>query len=285
MTTDIVEINDFVVLIDTTDAQEAEVIQCQFDNEIIGISFYGSGNVEIEVNYGKSKQVLKSQKGTAFSFFGNHRVRFSHNILQSEALRSVSIFSTLENLQKLPVYEKELYENHLKNLISPSGDFELGPRVLMSPEMQTAISKIFHTPFQSSTRMLFLKSQVLELLSHYFGQLGTKPKPEIKQEEIEKIHQAREIILQNIDKPPSLSELSKLIGINNNKLNKNFKQLFGVPIFKYLQNQRLQKAYQLLNGNEMTVQEAAWYVGYESLSSFSNAFYKKYGFRPSAVSK
>ena len=175
--------------------------------------------------------------------------------------------------------------NHLGNLLSSNDDFEIGPRVFMNPEMQTAIAKIFNTQFQNTARLLFIKSQVIELLSHYFTQISTNNKSEIKQEEIDKIHQAREIIIQNIDKPPLLSELSKLIGMNSNKLRKNFKQIFGVPVFKYLQNQRLQKAYQLLSNQEMTVQETAWFVGYESLSSFSNAFYKKYGFRPSDVAK
>lgn len=285
MTTDIIEINDFIVLIGTTDAQEAEVNQCKLDEEVIGITFYGAGNVQMEINAGNSQQTLNIQKGTAFSFFGNHNVQFSYEVSQTEPLMEVSVFSTIKNIQKLPIHEKELYLNHLGSLLSSNEDFEIGPRVFMNPEMQTAIAKIFNTQFQSTARLLFLKSQVIELLSHYFTQISVDSKPAIKKEEIDKIHQAREIIIQNIDKPPLLSELSKLIGMNSNKLRKNFKQIFGVPVFKYLQNQRLQKAYQLLSNKEMTVQETAWFVGYESLSSFSNAFYKKYGFRPSDIAK
>jgi len=56
-------------------------------------------------------------------------------------------------------------------------------------------------------------------------------------------------------------------------------------VYKYLQNKRLEKAYELLENNELTVQETAWYVGYESLGSFSNAFYKKFGYRPSEIRK
>lgn len=285
MTTDILEINDFVVLIDMTDAREAEVVQCRFDTDIIGISFYGSGNVEIEVNYEDGQQRLKNQKGMALSFCGNNSVSFSHNIFQVEPLKSVSIFLTLENVKKLPVHEKELFRKHLGELLKTKENFKTGPQVLMTPEMQTAISKIFQTSFQNSTRLLFLKSQVLELLSHYFAQINAGNNSEVRQVEIEKMHHAREIILQNLSKPPSLNELSKLVGVNNNKLKKNFKQIFGIPVFKYLQTQRLQKAYQLLEGKEMTVQEVAYFVGYESLGSFSNAFYKQYGLRPSVISK
>ncbi|MCG8576160.1 MAG: AraC family transcriptional regulator [Flavobacteriales bacterium] len=286
MTTDIVEINDFIVLIDTTDALEAEVVQCQFDTDIMGISFYGSGKVEIEVTYGTNQQSLKSQKGMAFSCIGNDSVRFSHKILQAEPLKSISIFSKLKNLQKLPPYEKELFNTHLGDLLSTNKEFELGPQVLMTPEMQNAISKIFTTQLQGPERLLFLKSQILELLSHYFAQIGSSEKqPPISPVEIQQMYQAKEIMIQNMDKPPSLSELSKLIGTNNNKLKRNFKQLFGVPVFKYLQHQRLLKAYQLLEQKEMNVQEVADFVGYESLSSFSNAFFKQYGFRPSEVTK
>ncbi|MEM6831573.1 MAG: helix-turn-helix transcriptional regulator, partial [Bacteroidota bacterium] len=64
---------------------------------------------------------------------------------------------------------------------------------------------------------------------------------------------------------------------------KDFKALFGVPVFKYLQNERLTKAHKLLQTGNVTIQEAAWQVGYDSLSSFSNAFNEKYGFRPSSV--
>ena len=285
MTTDIIEVNNFVVLVDSVDAEEAKLFKCQFDDETVGVSIYGSGNVEIEVSYGDSTQVLKSQKGTAFSFYGNNTVRFAHRIHQSEPLRCISIFSPLKALQKLPGHERDLYEQHLGDLWSGNSDFELGPRILMTPEMHQAVSKIFNTPFQDSARLLFLKSQVLELLSHYFGRVQAGGEAELPPTEIEKVEQAREIIAQNIEKPPSLSELSRLIGMNSNKLGKHFKQLFGVPVFKYLQDQRLQKAYQLLDGKEMTVQEVAWFVGYESLSSFSNAFHKKFGIRPSAVGK
>ena len=73
------------------------------------------------------------------------------------------------------------------------------------------------------------------------------------------------------------------LDLNTFKLKKNFKELFGVPVFKYLQNERLTTAHELLRNKKATVQEAAWQVGYDSLSSFSNAFSKKFGYRPSDI--
>ena len=101
--------------------------------------------------------------------------------------------------------------------------------------------------------------------------------------EREKLNQAKDILLNNLDNPPSLSEISRQIGLNTFKLKKNFKEVFGVPVFKYLQNERLTLAHKMIRNQEATVQEAAWHVGYDSLSSFSNAFEKKFGYRPSQI--
>lgn len=80
-------------------------------------------------------------------------------------------------------------------------------------------------------------------------------------------------------------KLSRQIGLNTFKLKKNFKEVFGVPVFKYVQQIRLEKAHQLIKTKQLSVQEVAWDVGYESISSFSNAFAKKYGYRPSELNR
>jgi transcriptional regulator GlxA family with amidase domain len=121
------------------------------------------------------------------------------------------------------------------------------------------------------------------LLSHFFGHLAQMETSKIQKPEQEKLYLAQEILQKNLENPPSLSELSKAIGLNTFNLKKEFKALFGVPVFKYLQNHRLETANDLIRNQNATVQEAAWQVGYDSLSSFSNAFAKKFGYRPSQI--
>ena len=121
------------------------------------------------------------------------------------------------------------------------------------------------------------------LLSHYFGQLVKEQNTKFDTSQLEKINLAQEILVSDLENPPSLTELANKIGTNTNKLKKGFKAQFGVPVFKYLQNERLKKAYRLIKNDQKTIQEAAWAVGYDSLGSFSNAFEKKFGYRPSQV--
>jgi AraC-like DNA-binding protein len=171
----------------------------------------------------------------------------------------------------------------LNQLVNPSDHYVEGPSFIMTPEMQSIIDSLFNIQYEGKTKMMFFRSQITALLSHFFGQLASLKTVTIKTSERKKLNQAKNILLDNIDNPPSLSEISKQIGLNTFKLKKEFKEFFGVPVFKYLQNERLTLAHKLMRNQEMTVQEAAWHVGYDSLSSFSNAFDKKFGYRPSQI--
>lgn len=285
MTTDIIEIDPFIILIEQSNAEKPIIEKCGFEEEVIGFAFYGSGNVELSISYPNNKRVFHNTKGKAISFFGNSKVEFAHRIAPSHPLQSISFFLRIEHLNLLSDFEYKIFVEQLNELIQPKHDFVEGPSFYMTPPMQAAVHKILHTNYLGNTRMLFLKSQITELQSHFLDLVAKTPTSGLKQTDREKLYQAREIINQNIEQPPSLSELSKLIGLNNNKLKKSFKELFGVPVFKYLQNERLNKAHEILRTKNTSIQEAAWLVGYESLSSFSNAFLKKFGFRPSEIKK
>jgi AraC-like DNA-binding protein len=103
----------------------------------------------------------------------------------------------------------------------------------------------------------------------------------IRQSELDRIHQAKEILLQDIENPPSLLELAHRVGLNDYKLKSLFRQVFGTTVFGYLHQQRMQRAHHLLQTSDLTVTEVANLVGYTSLSAFSTAFKKFYRISPS----
>ncbi|MEA9414724.1 AraC family transcriptional regulator [Flavobacterium sp. PL02] len=285
MTTDIIEINNFVVLIEQSNAEKTIIEKCEIDGDAVGFAFYGSGNVELEITYENNSIIINNTTGIAISFFGNSKVGFAHKISPNKPLQSISVFMKIKNLNMLPERESEIFSEYLQQLLNPEANFVEGPSFYMSPDMQNAVQKIFNTQYKGDTRLMFLKSQITELLAHFFAHLATEKEKTTNKIDRDKLFHAKEIMTQNIATPPSLSELSKQIGLNNNKLKKNFKELFGIPVFKYLQEQRLNKAHELLSNTDKNIQETAWFVGYESLSSFSNAFHKKFGVRPSELKK
>lgn len=283
MTRDFIEINNFTVLIEEAKANKETIDSCFFDEPLIAVAFYGSGNVDLTVKYGNKNKAFKHTKGLALSFYADENVEFTHTVSALKPLECIVIATTSNAIENLPNHEGELFGEMLNKLVNPPDHYVEGPSFIMTPQMQSIVDSLFNIQYEGKTKMMFFRSQITTLLSHFFGQLASLKTEKIKPIEREKLNQAKDILLNNLDNPPSLNEISKEIGLNTFKLKKNFKELFGVPVFKYLQNERLTLAHKLIRTQESTVQEAAWHVGYDSLSSFSNAFAKKFGYRPSQI--
>ncbi len=283
MTRDFIDINDFTILVEEASTEDITVDSCRFDEPVIAVAFYGSGNVDLTVKYGKNEKDFHHTKGLALSFYADTNVEFEHTVSPEKPLQCIVIATSLRSLDNLPNQEGEIFSNLLNELVNPSDNYVEGPHFFMTPEMETIIDAVFNMKYHGKTKMMFFRSQMTALISHFFGELASLQTEKINTTERDKLYKAKDILLENLDNPPSLNELSKQIGLNSYSLKKNFKELFGVPVFKYLQNERLTTAHELIKSHESTVQEAAWHVGYDSLSSFSNAFEKKFGYRPSQI--
>ncbi|TMM51993.1 helix-turn-helix domain-containing protein [Maribacter algarum] len=283
MNRDFIHINDFVILVEEANTTRIEVDSCYFDEPLIAVAFYGWGNVDLAVKYGEKRKDFKHTKGLALSFYADQEVEFEHTVSADKSLKCLVVATKLSNLEQLPNQEGELFFDLLQELVNPKDHYVEGPSFFMTPEMEHIVDAFFSNSYSGKTKMMFFRSQITALLSHFFGQLALKQEEASKPLHREQLNKAKDILLENMENPPSLSELSKAIGFNTTRLKKEFKAIFGVPVFKYLQNERLTSAHKLISKNEATVQEAAWQVGYDSLSSFSNAFAKKFGYRPSQI--
>lgn len=154
----------------------------------------------------------------------------------------------------------------------------------LTHEMIHVVLQIFNFPLKSPARKLYLESKALELIALKIDQFVLKEKShdcdKLKVYEKNKIVYISKILHENMESPPSLFQLAKEAGISHVKLNLGFKQLFGTTVFGYLRDIRLEKARKLIEKSGMNVTEAAFTVGYNSLSSFSRAFADKYNHRP-----
>ncbi len=285
MLRDIIDINDFTILVEYSNAKEETIDSCFFDEPVIAIALYGQGNVELTVKYGTKEQQFTHTKGMVLSFYADDKVEFAHRVSEAMPLECIVIATAVSNIDKLPNDEGDIFSEILTQLVRPNDHFVAGPQFYMTHEMHGVVDQVFNNRYEGKTKMMFFRSQMTVLLAHFFGYLSGMKEEIVKEEERQKLYRAKEILNSNLEAPPSLNELSRMIGLNDFKLKKNFKELFGVPVFKYLQNERMAKAHELLRAGDMSIQEVAWHVGYDSLSSFSNAFLKKYGFRPSDITQ
>ena len=283
MNREIIDINDYTILLEEASTIDNLIDSCFFDEPVIAIAFYGAGDVGLKVKFdGKTKEFHQT-KGMVLSFYADNIVAFEHHVSKLKPLQCLVIATAIRNIKNLPNGEGRFLEKFLWQLVYPKEHYVEGPLFNMSPEMFLLVEQFFSNTYEGEIKMLLYKSHITALLSHYFGQLAKQESIKTNAEQLEKINLAQEILVSDLENPPSLTELAHRIGTNTNTLKIEFKAQFGVPVFKYLQNERLKKAYNLIKNERKTIQEAAWAVGYDSLGSFSNAFEKKFGFRPSQV--
>ncbi|NDJ15742.1 helix-turn-helix transcriptional regulator [Myxacorys almedinensis] len=156
----------------------------------------------------------------------------------------------------------------------------------MTPAMKAIAHQILNCSYSGIMQRFYLEGKALELMTLQFEQLRDQsrtltPQIFLKSDDLDRIHQARDILIANLIDPPSLLELARQVAINDHKLKQGFRQVFGTTVFGYLHDYRLQQAQSLLQTREMSVGEVAHQIGYVDRSHFAAAFRKKFGLNPS----
>ena len=100
------------------------------------------------------------------------------------------------------------------------------------------------------------------------------------EENVRKIHRAKQIVIERMAEPPSLPALAKEVGISLKRLKDGFKQLYGAPVFQFLLDYKMEIARQMLTDGTQNVNEVGLRLGYSTSSHFIAAFKKKYGTTP-----
>lgn len=154
----------------------------------------------------------------------------------------------------------------------------------MDVNMLNAINAVVGCQYQDDLKKMFLLSKSMELLvlqAEAYNKLHHSAPKYLKTEyDKERIIYAREYLVQHLDMPPSLIDLAKIAGINEYKLKKGFKEMFGNTVFGYLADIRLEIAKTDILENKKTASEIAFELGYSSVQHFSTAFKKKFGVPP-----
>ncbi|MEK4107484.1 AraC family transcriptional regulator [Paenibacillus sp. FSL R10-2791] len=155
----------------------------------------------------------------------------------------------------------------------------------ITPSIRFILSQIADCSYSHGMRELYLEGKMLELMAVYLNESLYEAERipcsvKLSREDMESLRLAKEILQRDYLHPPTLAGLSRIICLNEFKLKKGFKEMFGYTVHAYVIEQRMQRAQQLLEQGSMTVSEAASRVGYGNVSHFSAAFRKKFGVRP-----
>jgi AraC-like DNA-binding protein len=152
--------------------------------------------------------------------------------------------------------------------------------------ISSTIDEIFDAVDADSTgSSLFAHGKAMELLALASDRL-TSPSPSpssLPVEHLRRLHEAREILLAQIDSIPSIPLLARRVRMGERQLKAGFKALFGAPIMAYARGVRMERARRLLADRRHNVTEVAHLMGYANPSKFAAAYRRQYGMSPSAA--
>lgn len=132
----------------------------------------------------------------------------------------------------------------------------------------------------------FLEGKSYDLLTQQLMQYSDDRKNDgdrnlLRKAEVQLIHEAASII-QDLENPINISQLAEQVGLNEHKLQKGFKVLYGKTVNTYVQDVRLEQASYLLHHSDLNISEIAYKVGLNNSSYFSKLFKEKYKVSPKA---
>lgn len=98
----------------------------------------------------------------------------------------------------------------------------------------------------------------------------------------ERLRPALQYIHQHLSEDLTLAKIASATGFSERTLSRVFLASLDISFFQYLKLVRVTKAMEKLLESDLTISEIAYEVGYDSISSFSNTFFKMTGRRPSS---
>ena len=156
----------------------------------------------------------------------------------------------------------------------------------ITPLMRDCLEEIFQSKGKGMFLKLHIESLTLRLLLLQFEQMENHDFSvfcSLKKADVNKIYKARKIITSKLNQWITVNELATLVGTNEYTLKKGFKELFGVPVFEFIQNHKMEEAHKMLYNSEMNVSSISDMIGYKNVTHFSAAFKRKFGFSPSEL--
>lgn len=94
-------------------------------------------------------------------------------------------------------------------------------------------------------------------------------------DEINRIKKVESLLLRDFSSiPPSINILAKQAAMSVSKLKSVFKEMYGMPVYKYFQKHRMQKAKAMLLSKNYSLKTVSAEVGYANTANFVKAFRK-----------
>ena len=241
---------------------------------VITISLKGNTTY---INSGDKKIIPFKEGFTTISLFENTQGFREFKDKQINQIRLILSESFLRRNFQKSLVEKYFFNKQNLQLI----DFRL-----TSIQSQFLLNDILNCSLVGELANIYKQGKIFELLSLEISKLQ-KNEDDIFLDDYDRsaILKAKEILLNNLQNPPSIVGLAKMVHLSEVKLKRGFKQIYKTSPYQLLVSHKMNLAKNMLESGEYNINEIALQVGYKFANNFTNAFYKEFKIRPKDILK
>jgi AraC-like DNA-binding protein len=159
----------------------------------------------------------------------------------------------------------------------------------LDSEYRRLMQEVSEVKENNPMRLAIIQNRIMLLMERFFLRIYERKKNSyfnipLSKTDIDRVMQVEAVLTKDIFEPaPTISQLARMVSISESKLKKDFKLIYGVPVYEYFQKVRMQAAKDKLLSGEHSVKEVAMELGYSNLSNFTIAFKKEFGLLPSKL--
>jgi AraC-like DNA-binding protein len=159
----------------------------------------------------------------------------------------------------------------------------------LDSEYRRLMQEIVDVEDYNPMRLAIIQNRVMLLIERFFLRIYERRKNAfynipLSKADIDRVMQVEAVLTKDIFEPaPTISQLARMVSISESKLKKDFKLIYGLPVYEYFQKVRMQAARDKLLSGGHSVKEVAMELGYSNLSNFTIAFKKEFGLLPSKL--
>ncbi|ADY56117.1 transcriptional regulator, AraC family [Syntrophobotulus glycolicus DSM 8271] len=212
-----------------------------------------------------------------------------------QSSRGMMMFPSGEEILAVSLLGQNRFWNNLpykeESVIQPLGEKSHLANVLMRPrtpgvQLYNLFGQLANNSLDPSLRLSFYEGGAKLILSSLWQAYVIDPLTKnIKNTDLSAdraaLFDARDILTEQYMKPPTIPELARMVALNEYRLKRGFKELFGKTVHEFTQGLKMSNAKALLENREMNISQIAYEVGYLNVSHFTRAFRKVHGMNPS----
>ncbi|MBB6462527.1 helix-turn-helix domain-containing protein [Flammeovirga kamogawensis] len=240
--------------------------------------FTGSINLELQITH-KDQSNTTNNNSRGNLLINNTYFGFLGKINKNTPTKFFSIRMGKVFLQKII--------SHLDKEIESAVDPE-NPVIFMerlTPQLLKVIDEIEASlTIEEPYLNMYLTSKAIEFITFSLQLINQSDqsliKKKITKDQLQIALKIRDLILNNMDSPLTIPEISKEIGISPTFAKTIFNKAFGLPIYSFYQSIRMEKAKELIEEGKLSIKDIAFDIGYSNVSHFTRSFRKKYGINP-----